>query len=617
MNLTSTSASLRPRFGGNRSPFAKFLTLPIAALALLAPGPGAWQVLGQTANARPPERLSFQGFLVDGDGGSLGAPSPRNYDIVFRIFGVETGGDVLWAERQTVTVDQGHFSVLLGEGVAVGAEARPALSTLFKGPSASERHVQITVAGIGASGGDATILPRLQLLSSPYAFLSEQSTKIVRSDTGGDLLTSSDNQVTVHGLLSVADSLTATNFIGSGAGLSGVAKTGDLTGLARLAGGNTFTGPQSISGNTTVMASLDSSHAFGTWLALGNTTAGGRFWQLISTGSGNGEGAGKLLIGYGLSAGGTIPRMTLQDNGFVGIGTSFPGSQLQVNGGIRARGGAPGGSGVNNNGYAFAGGNGDTDSGMFSSTDGAVDFYANSNKLFSVKNNYVEILNPVNQTKSVRIYRGDEGVAQNGGDGIDRRRGLILELHGTTNHNSHVRASWNGDSNWDFNSDRKLKKDIEDAEPMLERALQVPVRRYRWKDEESRAEHKLGVIAQEVRPLFPDLVGEFREENGETTLMVGYGDFALIAVKALQEFKAQHDAEIDGLRTQVTDLSAWRQTQEAAETARREEVTALHDRLASLEKLLRETVGTPPAKPEAAEPATRVANRRPPVGTAR
>lgn len=116
---------------------------------------------------------------------------------------------------------------------------------------------------------------------------------------------------------------------------------------------------------------------------------------------------------------------------------------------------------------------------------------------------------------------------------------------------------YDGDSNLDFYSDRKLKKDIEDAEPMLDRALRLPVRRYRWKDEASTARHKLGVIAQEVEPLFPDLVTETTDKEGkETTLTVGYTDFGIVAIKALQEFKAQHDAEVKDLKAEVADLKA-------------------------------------------------------------
>ncbi len=64
--------------------------------------------------------------------------------------------------------------------------------------------------------------------------------------------------------------------------------------------------------------------------------------------------------------------------GGVGIGTATPGSSLEVKGGLRARGGAPGAGGANNNGYAFNGSGGDTDSGMFSTTNGRVEFYVDA-----------------------------------------------------------------------------------------------------------------------------------------------------------------------------------------------------------------------------------------------
>ena len=71
----------------------------------------------------------------------------------------------------------------------------------------------------------------------------------------------------------------------------------------------------------------------------------------------------------------------------VGIGTSNPSSSLDVAGGIRARGGPPGALGVNNNGFAFSGVDGDNDSGMFSRLDGRVSFYVDGEERFHVENN--------------------------------------------------------------------------------------------------------------------------------------------------------------------------------------------------------------------------------------
>lgn len=83
-------------------------------------------------------------------------------------------------------------------------------------------------------------------------------------------------------------------------------------------------------------ALIESTNAAGTWLNLGNSTAGGRYWKLISTGSGNGEGAGKLIIGSSTMAG-TLEHnaMTISENGDIGVGTAAPAAKLDVIGTAR------------------------------------------------------------------------------------------------------------------------------------------------------------------------------------------------------------------------------------------------------------------------------------------
>jgi hypothetical protein len=84
--------------------------------------------------------------------------------------------------------------------------------------------------------------------------------------------------------------------------------------------------------------------------------------------------------------------LTLRGDGHVGIGSLSPGSSLEVNGGIRARGGLPGGSGGNDNGYAFTGNRGDNDSGLFSSADGQLEFYINAGEAMRISHDrYVGI----------------------------------------------------------------------------------------------------------------------------------------------------------------------------------------------------------------------------------
>jgi hypothetical protein len=160
--------------------------------------------------------------------------------------------------------------------------------------------------------------------------------------------------------------------------------------------------------------------------------------------------------------------------------------------------------------------------------------------------------------------------------------GIKFSILGTPNSSEWRNFTYDGDSNIDFGSDVRLKKDIVDVEPMLERMMQVQFRRFRWKDETNPdAKLQLGVIAQEVRPLFPDIVTVGDEP--EAYLRVGYGDFASIACKALQEYVTSNDAEVDELRAEIEAKDA---RISALEAKLAEQSDSQNARLGAIEKLL-------------------------------
>src|SRR5437867_4496579 len=73
------------------------------------------------------------------------------------------------------------------------------------------------------------------------------------------------------------------------------------------------TSPQAslhVNGSAYLAATLESSSTIGTWLSLIND-AGGRYWNLIATGSGNGEGPGQLLFRDSTAS---ATRMSIQTN---------------------------------------------------------------------------------------------------------------------------------------------------------------------------------------------------------------------------------------------------------------------------------------------------------------
>lgn len=85
-------------------------------------------------------------------------------------------------------------------------------------------------------------------------------------------------------------------------------------------------------------AIIESNSVAGTWLNLRNSSANGRYWKMISTGSGNGEGPGKLLIGNSTAAG-TLDTnaLTIESDGDIGIGTATPAAKLDVVGMARVQ----------------------------------------------------------------------------------------------------------------------------------------------------------------------------------------------------------------------------------------------------------------------------------------
>jgi hypothetical protein len=143
--------------------------LPILLLLAL----GAGRATAQAPNPNPPGQISYQGFLVDVNGVPLATNAPVNYGVIFQIYNVPSGGTPLWGELQTVTVDRGYFSVLLGQGSSIGVPYTNDLSSLFVASDASDRYIGLTVQNL--SGGNVEIQPRMRLLASPYALLARNA----------------------------------------------------------------------------------------------------------------------------------------------------------------------------------------------------------------------------------------------------------------------------------------------------------------------------------------------------------------------------------------------------------------------------------------------------------
>jgi hypothetical protein len=247
-------------------------SLFIVALAL-AP------FLAQAQTSYPPGQISYQGFLTDANGVPLATNTPLNYNVTFRIYSSPTTATILWGELQTVTVDHGYFSVLLGAGSPVGGSPNANnLTSLFTGNTASTRYIGITVTGLPGQNTPTEIQPRMQLLASPYSFLAAQADSIV-ANNGSNVLVTSGPSVGINETPNGNDALDVKG---------NVAITGNLTNTANMtvlgsltAAGITSTANLGVSGTLTAGNitdnggfSLSGALNAGTITASGNITAG-------------------------------------------------------------------------------------------------------------------------------------------------------------------------------------------------------------------------------------------------------------------------------------------------------------------------------------------------------
>ena len=148
------------------------LIVPALLLALAVPAGISADIFG------PPSTVDYQGRLLDSTGTPFADTAPTNYELRFRLYDAQTGGTVVWAEKQIVTVSKGQFSVRLGEGnpiLGAGAveegtvgHASPGLPGAFNG---KERFLGVTVV-LPGQANPAEISPRLSFLASPFSYVA-------------------------------------------------------------------------------------------------------------------------------------------------------------------------------------------------------------------------------------------------------------------------------------------------------------------------------------------------------------------------------------------------------------------------------------------------------------
>lgn len=224
-----------------------------------------------------PGSINYQGRLLNSSGASV---TDGTYTIAFRLYGSPSGANPLWGASHSVVISGGNFNIVLGEGGSAVSNAQG--TNILAGLGATTTpYLGLTVL-TDSSGATLSnpqeILPRMRLLSSPYALVAEAAKM-------SDVSAYATNAGTLGGLLPgqfLQPGSTAPSTLGG----SLTVPTLTVTGAATVQGSATVTGNTRVNG--TLSAAATSGGGFvpvgGIIMWSGSVTAIPSGWALCDGG---------------------------------------------------------------------------------------------------------------------------------------------------------------------------------------------------------------------------------------------------------------------------------------------------------------------------------------------
>ena len=135
------------------------------------------------------------------------------------------------------------------------------------------------------------------------------------------------------------------------------------------------------------------------------------------------------------------------------------------------------------------------------------------------------------------LYIGNNMNTSNQGSGPNNRA-ISLKTNGDIINTGNITASGYVDSE----SDIKLKTNIKTIDNALDKVLQLRGAEYDRIDRDN--QHEIGVIAQEVEKIIPEVV------HGDETKTVSYGNMVAVLIEAIKE----QNSVINKMKKEIEDL---------------------------------------------------------------
>lgn len=136
-------------------------------------------------------------------------------------------------------------------------------------------------------------------------------------------------------------------------------------------------------------------------------------------------------------------------------------------------------------------------------------------------------------------------------------------------HNGNIRTSHNvyaggqvRATSFQYTSDIRKKTNIAPLQNSLQKLLALRGYSYMWKDS---GEYDIGLIAQEVETVFPELIGEGKDEDGTTFKTVKYGNLVAPMIDAIGELNTKIEQQDKRIKEQEKQIEMLIERLEAQE----------------------------------------------------
>lgn len=507
--------------------------------------------------AQMPKTLNFQGVLTDPATGQAVADATYTFD--FAIFNVSTAGASLWTETQSIATEDGLYNAVLG--------TLTPLNIAFDVPY----WLEVTVAA-------EVLSPRIELTAPAYTLDDDiedladgtlSGSKVGTGINGANINDATITSAKISGTIAIADGGTnattaavARTSLGLAIGTNVQAYDADLKDLADgtlsgskvgtgISGSNVTTGTitdvrlESTVDRTIFRASdyitaLGGVHVGGTTdpgtdnlvvdgnVGIGTTSAETKLEvslatsattplvQIENTSTGDAsllfDSGNDFTIGVDNSDGdkfkisdatflGSLDRLVIDGSGYVGINTNLPKRGLHL-----------GGSSVYNTSIAFHN----------TASTGNWNIGHSNNSIYYtyITDDFATYGSDIFQMTSTSFWTRTN--ANLGSAGY--KWGTVYATNGTIN-----------------TSDRRLKNNVTGLKYGLFEVLQLTPVTYKWNNKTIDNKTHLGLIAQGVQKIIPEIISV--ADNEEQTLSLSYTELIPVTIKAIQEQQEIIDAQ--------------------------------------------------------------------------